>query len=289
MNGRRVLLTATLFGILLGAGPGSWTSAVAAADEATIGQPIQVEINPSVPAGPKGVGIVTAVGNETGVQLLVPGAAEGTTATINAGTCELVGAQPVGLIGELSATGQAQATLPLPIGSVADGGHVIVLHEGLDLASSIACGLIPASETGIVVPPLPSASPAPGGECDGVPAWVAAAKARLERLKELEDAANKAAVDLATYLNTIASNIGQGQAMLAEMQSEAVPTTATAAQQLFIGALQSGLDAANLLLEAFSQADNQLYQQALTAANDANQALLKVRTAVGELDARCPG
>ena len=105
--------------------------------------PLRVPLIPTEPSGPEGLAILAAVEAATTVQVLAPDAPEGTIATIHPGTCALLGADVVGLVGELGATGQAQATIPVPLSSLTDGGHAVALHPGLDFTSTLACGAIP--------------------------------------------------------------------------------------------------------------------------------------------------
>ncbi len=285
MTRSRVLLSSTLSMLLCATALGA-SSSVALGQGTTV-TPIQVTLTPTKPTGPKGIAILAPSDTATSVQVLAQGAAQGTTATINPGTCAQVGADMVGLVGELNATGQAQAIVPVPISTLADGAHVIVLHPGLDLGTSVACGLIPLTDTGVVVPVLPTPGTA---QCQGVPAWVATTKTRLGTLKTLNDAANKAAagVNIQAYLSTLATNIGQVQAMIDQAQADVVPPAATATQELFIQALQKAADSATELIQAYGQSDATLYQEALTKGQEAQQSMLTVTTQVAELDAKCP-
>lgn len=259
--------------------------------------PIQVQLSAARATGPSGLAILSAADTGTAVQVLAQNAPDGTTATIHLGACASVG-DLVGLIGELSTTGQAQAIVPVGLGQVADGTHVVVLHAGLDLTTNLACGLIPLTDVGTVIPPLSSpgaplpsvAPPVIGAGCEGMDVWLSATQARFDRIQVLTDAANRAAAgtDVQAYLSVVATNIGEIQAMLSLMQTEAVPAAAAAAQEQLAQALQAGMDGGTLVIQAFTESNADLYQQAVVKSQESTQALLKTKTMVGELRAKCP-
>jgi hypothetical protein len=120
-----------------------------------------------------------------------------------------------------------------------------------------------------------------------VPEWVTGIKAHLARLGELDAELARQSVS-ADYLATLASNIGQVQAIIIGMENEQLPPAAEAAQQQLIGALQLGIQAAIDITTSFNTSDPTLYQQAIAKANEANAEIVKVRTAVGQLEGRCP-
>lgn len=246
--------------------------------------PIQVPITPTKPAGPEGLAILSASTTGTGVQVLAPGAPATTTAVIQTGTCAAVGTAPVGLVGQLGATGGAQADLPLPLSQLTDGAHVVALHAGMDFTTVLACGAIPA--VAAPVPPLPEPDPVVKGECAGVTEWVTTITQRLDQVKALQDGLSTA-IDTDGYLTKVATNIGEVQAILLALRSEAVPAAATTTNELLISALEAGVEAGSELIEAFTTTDPALYQQAIAKGQAANQLELKVRTAVAELAARC--
>jgi hypothetical protein len=109
-------------------------------------------------SGVSGLAILSATDAGTAVQVLAVGAPPDATAIIHAGSCAAIDPAPVGLLGNVGGTGVVQATLPLALTSLADGGHVIALHPGLDLASVLSCGVIPATTE---VTPTQGSSPAP--------------------------------------------------------------------------------------------------------------------------------
>ena len=256
----------------------------AAAADAPAGVPIQVSLVPTDPTGPTGLAVLSGADTGTSVQVLVPGVTAGTTAIIHPGSCAAVGVELVGLIGELAASGQGQALIPVPLATLADGSHVIALHPGLDFATILACGLIPAS--GLVPGPVPATpEPVVDATCAGVPEWITATKARLDRLTELD---KELAKQSANYLPTLANHVGQIGAMISQMQAEIVPPASAAAHEQFIRALQEGVQAGKGVIESFSTADLALYQDALAKAKASADEIIKVRTAVGELEARCP-
>lgn len=254
-----------------------------AAQEEPTSQSVQIEVAATTATGPSGLAVLTATEGGTGVQVMVPGAPESTVATIQPGTCASIGTELVGLLGQLGAGGQAQATVPLPISTLADGKHVIALHPGIDLGTTIACGVIPALALGVEEPTL-------AGDCTGVPAWVTLATQRLDRGAEMSKAADAVDLDLNLYLNALASNIGEGQAMIEMMRVEQVPAAATEVHQQMLAALQLAVDSAQLFLDALmSGSDVSAYQEAMTKAKQAQEDLIKVRSAVAGLKAKCPG
>lgn len=87
----------------------------------------------------------------TSVQILVPGATSGTFAGVHAGTCDAIDPMLVALLGDVSTT--AQTSTPNPFPGLADGRHVLALHEGLDLTHSVGCGAIPAIAAAAGIPP----------------------------------------------------------------------------------------------------------------------------------------
>ena len=251
-------------------------------------RPLQVAIAATEATGPAGTAIVSSVEAGTAVQVLVPGAADGTTATIHSGTCDRIGADLVGLIGQLSATGQAQATVPVPVGQLADGNHVIALHPGLDFSMTSGCGQIPRADAAagpVVAPEDPPA--AAGAACAGVTEWVTTTKTRLARLTELQTELARQ-VDSSGYVTTLASNVGHVQAMLSTMQSETVPASAQTVHQQFVAALQAVVVASTEIMQSFATGDTALYQRALTRAQDAGEEIVKVTTAAAQLEATCP-
>lgn len=98
------------------------------------------------PVGTDGIGglalLSPAANGGTDVQILVAGAPTQTFAVVHAGTCDAVDPTPVALLGDVSTT--SQVTVANPFESLADGEHVLAVHRGLDLASAVGCGSIPA-------------------------------------------------------------------------------------------------------------------------------------------------
>jgi hypothetical protein len=281
MIGRRCVVVASV-GALVAALVGITTPGALAQEAAT--ESVQVQVVALTPTGPSGLAVLTATEDGTGVQVLVPEAPEDTVATIHPGTCAAIGPDPVGLLGLLGGGGQAQATVPLPISTLADGKHVIALHPGLDFETSIACGAIPL---------LPGAEVDVTGTtdaCVGVPEWVASATGRLDRLGEMVKAQDAAALDLRLYLSTIASNIGELRAMADAMRVEDVPAAAATVHQRMLAALELAAEGGQLFLDALvGGGDVSAYQEALTKSQEASKELLAIRTEVGTLKATCPG
>jgi hypothetical protein len=244
---------------------------------------VQVDLLGEDATAPAARAVLTARDSSTTVQVLAPGAAAGTTVVIHAGTCAAVGADVVGLIGEV-VTGQAQGIVPVALSLLADGGHVVMLHPGIDFTTALACGVIPLTAVG----PVASVGPGPVvGDCAGVAEWLTGVKAHLARLAEL-DAELARQTTSADYLATLATNIGQTQAIVMTLESAQVPAAAAEAHQQLIDALRLGIEAATDVSISFTTSDPALYQRALTKANESSAGIVKVRTAVGLLEGRCP-
>jgi hypothetical protein len=122
--------------------------------------PVQVQVKALGDAGVAGIALLTPSADGAAIQVLVVGAPARTTAVVHPGTCDAPDAVLVALLGDVGASGQIQATVPVPFETLTDGAHTIALHAGLDMSTPLGCGLIPA-----VVAPVPDvadASPAPG-------------------------------------------------------------------------------------------------------------------------------
>ena len=226
--------------------------------------PLQVPLSATEPSGPGGLAVLTAAESATTVQVLVQDAPEGAIATIHPGTCAELESGIVGLVGELGAGGQAQAIVPVPLSSLADGGHAVALHPGLDFTTTLACGAIPQVAALPPAPePLPEPVPEPepppdppepdaDPECVGVPEWLTATRARFDELSANETELSRVSADPAAYAAALGEQIGRVNAMIAEMQAESVPTVAAAGQRQLLGGLQTGIQAARELIESYA-------------------------------------
>src|SRR5690606_26582145 len=96
----------------------------------------------------------------TDIQIIVAGAAPGTFAVVHRGTCDAIDPTPVALLGDISTT--SQVVVANAFEALADGAHVLALHQGLELATAIGCGVIPAV-AGVVTSPIPSEPPPTAG------------------------------------------------------------------------------------------------------------------------------
>ena len=223
----RTALAAAWIGVVLA------TSGTLAADEPTT-QSVQVPIAAPTAAGPSGIAILTAGGAATTVEVLVPDAPEGATAIIHPGTCIAIGAEVAGLVGQLSANGQALGMVAATLAQLADGAHVVALHPGMDFATTLACGLIPAMA--IVPDPINGNTTS----CIGVPEWVAVVEADLAAIKKRDD-------DLALIFDpdelvtAYASNIGQAQAVVDRMKQQSVPDIAVETRDEIVSAIEFGI------------------------------------------------
>jgi hypothetical protein len=274
------------------------TAGAATAAEAPF-VPLQVPLSAIEPSGPSGLAILAAAESATTVQVFVQDAPDGAIATIHPGTCAELGSDIVGLVGELGASGQAQATVPLPLSSLADGGHAVALHPGLDFTTTLACGAIPLVAALPPAPePLPEPDPEPepppgppepvvDPECEGVPEWLAATRAWLDELTAGESELRRLTADPAGYAAALGEQIGRVNVMIAEMRQAPVPAAAAAPHQQLVGAVESGIVAARQLIDSYATGDPTLYQQAVRTATAANAEVAQVRITVGELEARC--
>jgi hypothetical protein len=118
---------------------------------------------------PVGEGIVTGLAvlsprdGDTAANVLAVGAPAGAVAVIHAGTCAAIDPTPVGLLGDVGTTGQLAATVPVAYASIVDGAHVVAFHPGLDLATTLACGVIPVAAASAATAG-PGASTSPAGD-----------------------------------------------------------------------------------------------------------------------------
>jgi hypothetical protein len=192
----------------------------------------------------------------------------------------------VGLVGQLAATGQTQATIPTPLATLTDGEHVIALHPGFESGSIAACGVIP--HVGSL--PAPTPEPQVDDTCAGLPAWVATARARLTRIQELETRADNAQMSgIDAYITRLATNIGETGPRADLARAEVPPGGAADAHAAFVAMLDALTTAASQLQLSMGGQDPVAVQRALDALTGAYRLLDEVRTSVTELDIRCPG
>jgi hypothetical protein len=202
-------------------------------------------------------------------------------------------------------TGQLSATVPLAFSVVADGSHVLAIHEGLDLANAIACGAIPLTATASAsVPPAASTaptitpptappptalpSPTPDAACIGVDTWVAATLARFDTLTRMgDDLANAMNAGMAAYAQTLGDTSVAIQQLQIEQQNTAVPGPATDAQAAVIKMLQTLVEAYDLMAQAYTTGNTAVLQQGLSAASEAQGLATSARTAVRSVATPC--
>ncbi|MFN8519439.1 MAG: hypothetical protein U0667_08645 [Chloroflexota bacterium] len=117
------------------------TAAVVAPASAQATAPTQVAIAAVGDDGVAGLALLSASpSGGTTVQIIVASAPADTFAVIHAGDCDDIDPAPVALLGDVSST--SQVSIAGPLASVADGGHVLAAHAGLDLATAVRCGTI---------------------------------------------------------------------------------------------------------------------------------------------------
>lgn len=122
-----------------------------------------VTLAPVGGSGVTGLAVLTPRDGDTSANIVVVGAAAGAMAVIHAGTCGAIDPAPVGLLGDVGTSGQLSTAVPVSFPSVADGAHVIAIHPGIDLSTTVACGPIPHVASGAAAPTTPaSTAPAPG-------------------------------------------------------------------------------------------------------------------------------
>ena len=124
---------------------------------------IQFPIAPVASGGVKGVVLLRpSTDGGTAVQVLVAQAPQGTVAVIHPGTCEAIDPSLVALLGDVGTGASLQVTIPIEIGSLADGAHALALYEDIGFATTLACGTIPATGPG----PAPELSAQPTAASD---------------------------------------------------------------------------------------------------------------------------
>jgi hypothetical protein len=270
---------------------------------------VSVELAPVGPDGLGGLALLAPIEGGSSVQLLVVGAPAGTTAVVHAGDCAAIDPAPVGLLGDLG-DGQLQAELPLALETLADGGHVIVLHPGLDLALALGCGAIPAVD--LVAPPPDSVAPLPapsaavvtGGAgasaaptsavpepgCEGVAAWAEASAARLDTLEDLADEADRLATlfDLPGYVAAIETYARAAEASAADQLSHPVPEIAQEANARALAAYATMVDAASLFLRYYTtEMTPDVFARAVSTHDQARRMVDELRRDTGRLTAMC--
>jgi hypothetical protein len=119
-------------------------------------QTFTVPISTMGESGVSGSAVLTAVDGGTSISLDISGLTAGGTASaaLHAGTCSTPGASAAALPAlTADATGKATAsgsilfrgTESVALSTVADGDHVILVHQG---DRTVACGVIPMIESG---------------------------------------------------------------------------------------------------------------------------------------------
>lgn len=261
--------------------------------------PVQVAVDPLGPDGVEGVAILSPAAAGSAVQLLVVGAPAGTTAVIHRGSCARVDPTLVALLGDVSITGQVQTQVPVALEVLADGAHVIVFHPGLDLATALGCGLIPAAVVGAPEPepqpePLPEPvvePPAPDPACLGARDWITATEARLTRVNELLAEADRVAgrFDVAAYTTALANLEGELGVMIGRQLEGPVPAIAAEVNGKAVLAYETFADAARQLIDVLLvNADVASYSQAVARYEEGLAVVTDVRREIGRISATCP-
>jgi hypothetical protein len=318
MTRRRALLRSWSAGAAL--------ATLAIAPSAALGQgeataPVQVQVAAVGPDGVAGIALLTASGDGTAVQVLVVGAPPGTTAVVHPGDCATPDPSLVALIGDVGASGQVQALVPVPFASLSDGRHVIAFHPGLDMATFVGCGAIPAVAIEVPVasaspavpavslttatlppaapsiepiptlPPPPTAAPAtPDPTCAGIADWVAGTEARLTRIGEALSDLNAIAgrYDLNGYLSGLASLEGELSVMAAQQAEGPVPAAVGEVNAVAIATYGTFADAARRIYESLTTSvDVGSYSRAMTRYDEATKLMADVQRTMGELKGRC--
>ena len=282
--------------------------------------PVQVQVQPVGSTGVAGIALLAPAGGGTAVQVLVMGAPEGTSAVIHPGGCDVPDASLVALLGDLGTGGQVQVTVPVPFETLTDGGHVVAFHPGLDMATLVGCGVIPAvaappdAPAASLAPPAPSLAPlevlpepaptlaqppppepaptpAPDPACLEVAPWIELTEGRLTRVSEaLSDLdATAARYDLPAYLAGLASLEGELRVMASQQAQGPVPAAAADLNQRALGTYEAYMDAARQLYESLTiSVDVNNYSRALGQYEEATQLMGEVQRGLGELKGRCP-
>jgi hypothetical protein len=242
--------------------------------------------------GVAGLALLAPSGDGTAVQVLVVGAPAGTTAVIHPGGCDAPDPTPIALLGDVGAGGQVQVTVPVPFETLADGGHLLAFHPGLDLTTLVGCGAIPAATLPPVpvdppaspalpiaseAPPLPSLPPAaelvvplateaslsteepapvatPDVACAGVPDWISGTEARLARIDEGLSDLNAIAgrYDLPAYLAGLASLEGELGTMATSQADGPVPAPALELNARVVESITTFMDAARQIYDSLT-------------------------------------
>ncbi|HKZ91383.1 MAG TPA: hypothetical protein VJZ50_04530 [Candidatus Limnocylindrales bacterium] len=284
-------LSVALFGVLIPA------EAALAQDPAPI--PVQVQVSAVGASGVAGIALLYPAASGTAVQLLVVGAPAGTTAVIHPGRCDAPDSALVALLGDVGVSGQVQLTVPVSFEMLTDGAHVVALHPGLDMATQLGCGAIPAvvapvpdgpdaSAAPTPVPvdappalqpieaptspptPEPTHAPTPGPTlaptptldpaCVGVEPWIAATEGRISRISEaLSD------------LNTVAGryDLPAYLAGLASLEGEVQVMVSRQSQEVVPGVAGEVNGRAISAFETYVDAARQIYDS-LTTSVDVN-------------------
>ena len=247
-----------------------------------------------------GLAVLTSRDADTAANVLTVGAPAGAIAVIHRGTCTAIDPIPVGLLGDVGTTGQLAATVPVSFATIADGGHVLVVHPGLDLAAALACGAIPLTDVPIasatptaagptVEPTLvPTAAPTADTACAGVDTWVSATLARFDAVRQMaDDLTTTMNAGMAAYAQALAENVVAVQRLQIDQQAGAVPASAGDAQSAVIRMLQKLAEAYDLMAQAYTSGNTAVLQQGLSAASEAQGLATAARTAIRSIATPC--
>jgi hypothetical protein len=270
--------------------------------QAVIDRTVQVSLDPIGTGELGGVALLApAADGGTAVQVLVTGAPEGTLAVIHPGSCDPIDPVLVALLGDAGTGPSLQVTVPVSFEVLADGSHSVALHEGTDFSTALACGAIPAAVPGPSPgsslpkpspPPDPTSAPGPtpDPECEGVPAWLEATEARLDRIVDLQAEADAFITegDPDGYIASVGRLPGEVRALLAEQRSDPVPPVAQDANTTAIETFGHFIEAGETLYKHITvSATLGYYERFLEAIKAANEGMSSVRSKLGDLSGRC--
>lgn len=280
--------------------------------------PLLVRVQPVGETGLEGIALLAPTTGGTSVQLLVMGAPTGTSAVIHLGGCDVPFTTLVALLGDLGASGQIQTTVPVAFETLTDGSHVVALHPGLDMTTSLGCGMIPAVTAEAVGPvdspaapapqpvgdpasprpveapaselPLPAPVPSQDPACLDVVPWIEATEDRFTRISEALAELNAVAgrYDLPAYLAGLASFEGEVGAMISQQVQGPVPSAAVDVNQRAIETYETYRDAARQIYDSLTVAvDVNSYARAMGRYEEAVRLAGEVQRSIGELKGRC--
>ena len=185
----------------------------------------------------------------------------------------------------------------LPDGALVELGQVAFVDdfaaEALARDAVVETLMLPEAPLPLTPAPEPTPSPVPTAdpECVGVPAWVDATRARLDRIVDLQAEADAfiGDGDVDGYVASVGAFAGEIRALLAQQETELVPDIARSANEEVITTFGHYIEAGETLYRHITvSASPGLYERFLDAIKAANEGAGKVRSQLGDLAGECP-